>query len=277
MDRRHDARDFREELSSVERESCTYTSKQGDVGMELTPDQKTQYEAEGYTWVRGLISPEELAPVRARLMELLDGEHDWPDTHFQVLDPGAYKNKKGGPVPIGVQRPSKQEEVFRNIADHGNLQAAMAQLLGGPAKRFTDQALIKNKVIDGQSFYHQDSYYWKIKPQLGCNSWIAMDTVGANASALSILPRTHKSWELVEHERYYDEPNFFNQRTGEPFMRWRIPEETVDRSQEVQLPMEPGDAAFFTNYTWHRADPNESGEHIVAYAIAYQLANGSGE
>ena len=96
-----------------------------------------------------------------------------------------------------------------------------------------------------------------------------------DASALAILPKTQQSWELTEHERYFDEPNFYNQRTGEAFMRWRIPEEKVDRSQEVQLPMEPGDAAYFTNYTWHRADPNASGEHKMAYAIAYQLSNDS--
>ena len=243
--------------------------------MELTQDQKTQYEEDGFTLVRGLIPQEELAPVGQRLLELLEGDHEWPDTYFQILEPGKYKNPKGGPVPIGVQRPAKQEEIFRNIADHQNLQAAMSQLLGGPVKRFTDQALIKHKEIDGQSFFHQDSYYWKIKPRLGCNAWIALSTEGENASALAILPKTQQSWELTEHERYFDEPNFYNQRTGEAFMRWRIPEEKVNRSLEVQLPMEPGDAAFFTNYTWHRADPNASGEHKMAYAIAYQLSNGS--
>jgi len=126
--------------------------------MELTQDQKTQYEEDGFTLVRGLIPQEELAPVGQRLLELLEGDHEWPDTYFQILEPGKYKNPKGGPVPIGVQRPAKQEEIFRNIADHQNLQAAMSQLLGGPVKRFTDQALIKHKEIDGQSFFNQDSY-----------------------------------------------------------------------------------------------------------------------
>ena len=58
--------------------------------------------------------------------------------------------------------------------------------------------------------------------------------------------------------------------TGEPFIRWRIPRERVDFTREVVLPMAPGDAAFFTNRTWHRAEPNCSGRHLCAYAIAYQ-------
>ena len=31
------------------------------------------------------------------------------------------------------------------------------------------------------------------------------------------------------------------------------------------------DAAFFTNFTWHRAEPNRTGKDLCAYAIAYVL------
>jgi len=241
------------------------------TAIELSREQLRQYKDEGYTVVRGLISREEAARVRARMMELLEGDHNWPVNHFQVLDPSKYRTAKGGYVAVGVQQPAKAEQVFRDVADHPNLQAAMEQLLGGPVKRFTDQALIKNKEIDGQSFYHQDSYYWHLKPELGCNSWIALDEVGKEAIALGILPGTHRSWALTDHEQYFDEPSFHSASSGEAFKRWRIPLDQVDFSKEVLLPMSPGDAAFFTNYTWHRAEPNRSGQHKCAYAIAYQL------
>lgn len=239
--------------------------------MKLDESKLLQYRRDGYTTVEGLISTAEATGARKRLMEILEGDHDWPDLHFQVLDPGKYRNKRGGFVPIGVQRPARQEAVFREIADHANLQGAMAQLLGGPVKRFTDQALIKHREIDGQSFYHQDSYYWKIEPGRGCNAWIALDEVGVDASALGILPGTQRDWTLVPHEKYFDEPNYCAARTGEAFTRWRIPTEDSDVSGEVVLPMRPGDAAFFSNYTWHRSEVNRSGEHKTAYAIAYQL------
>jgi hypothetical protein len=239
--------------------------------MQLTQDQLRQYKDEGYTVVRGLIPPEEIIAVRVRLMELLAGEHDWPDTYFQILDPSKFRNPKGGFVPLGVQRPAKQEQVFKDMADHPNLQAAMAQLLAGPVERFTDQALIKNKAIRGESFYHQDSEYWHIPPERGANAWIALDEVGREASALAMLPGTHKIWEIVPHEAYYDEPSLHNAQTGQAFKRYRIPFDRIDFSKEVLLPMSPGDAAFFSNYTWHRAEPNLSGSHKAAYAIAYRL------
>ena len=40
--------------------------------------------------MRGLISPEEVRHMRIRFMNLLAGDHDWPDTHFQVLDPSKF-------------------------------------------------------------------------------------------------------------------------------------------------------------------------------------------
>jgi ectoine hydroxylase-related dioxygenase (phytanoyl-CoA dioxygenase family) len=203
-------------------------------------------------------------------MELLDGQHQWPARHFQTLDPAKYKTANGNYLPIGVQEPASQEEVFKRMAYHANLQSAMSQLLGGPVKRFTDQALIKNKTIDGQSFYHQDSYYWHLKPELGCNCWIPLDNVGRGASALAILPGSHKSWTLTPHEQYFDEPSYHTATNGQAFKRFRIPLDQIDFSKEVLLPMAPGDAAFFNNFTWHRAEPNRSGEHICAYAIAYQ-------
>ncbi len=239
--------------------------------MQLTGEQLEQYKTEGYTVVRGLISPEEGSRVRKRLMDLLAGDHDWPDTHFQVMDLSKFRNNEGGFLPIGVQRPAMREEVFKEIADHPNLQSAMEQLLGGPVERFTDQALIKHRAISGQSFFHQDSFYWHLAPEQGCNSWIALDEVGMAGCALAIMPGTQQSWTLIEHEGYYDEPSYHNARSGEAFKRWRIPIAEIDFSGEVLLPMSPGDAAFFTNYTWHRSEPNNSGVHKCAYAIAYQL------
>ena len=33
---------------------------------------------------------------------------------------------------------------------------------------------------------------------------------------------------------------------------------------------QPGDGLIFSNYTWHRSEPNRSGQTHIFYAIAYQ-------
>ena len=63
--------------------------------------------------------------------------------------------------------------------------------------------------------------YWKLRPKVCLNCWIALDA--------------------------------------------------VDDSQEDLISGGPGDAYFFTNYTWHRGEPNLSGVNRAAYAIAYHL------
>jgi hypothetical protein len=238
----------------------------------LTEEQLRQFREDGYALVPGLLPVEELMPVRDRLLQLMVGDHDWPEDHFQVIDPSRFRNPKGGLVPLGVQGPAHREEIFRRIADHPNLRTAMAELLNGPVRRYTDQCIIRNKDIrGGESFFHQDSYYWRIRPEAGCNVWLPLDPVGREAGALAIMPGTQKNWTLEEHEDYYDNPSYHTARNGQAFMRHRIPAAKIDFSREQLLEMQPGDAVFFTNFTWHRAEKNLSDNHLCAYAIAYQL------
>ena len=120
--------------------------------------------------------------------------------------------------------------------------------------------------------WHQDSFYWHIDPQLGCNCWIPMSPVDLDSIALAVMPGSHRGWILIDHESYYDDPPMGHlQANFEPFQRHRIPVDQADPSEEVLLPMEPGDGLFFTNYTWHRSEPNCSGRTSAFYAIAYQV------
>ena len=56
----------------------------------------------------------------------------------------------------------------------------------------------------------------------------------------------------------------------QPFKRHRVPLAQVDFAQEKLIATRPGDGLFFSNYTWHRSEPNRSGQSQAFYAIAYQ-------
>jgi len=243
----------------------------------LNSTQLQQYRDEGYCLVRNLIPQSVTAPVRQRTTAMVENPPGWSKKSWQVLDPQRYQNKAGQPLPSGIQGPAQEESVFKTMADHPNLAAVMNQLLGGKVQRFTDQIGVKHGCIQeeqgGCSFYHQDSYYWHLSPELGCNCWIPMDSAGKNAIALAVIPGSQKPWKLVDHEVYYDDPSLGSLRAGKfrAFTRYRIPFNAVDFSKEVLVPMEPGDGLFFTNYTWHRSEPNRTGQTKLFYAIAYQL------
>ncbi len=104
------------------------------------------------------------------------------------------------------------------------------------------------------------------------------------ASNVCFYFQVHQPYRLADlrindigrmHEQYFDEPSMHSGTTLKPYQRHRIPLERVDDSKEVLFTLAPGDGVFFTNFTWHRAEPNHSGEHKFAYAIAYQLAEGN--
>ena len=243
----------------------------------LNSTQLQQFREDGYCLVRNLIPTAITEPVRQRTLATIEKPPVWFEKSWQALDPQRYQNKDGQPIPASLQLPAEEEAVFKAMADHPNLVGAMSQLLGGDVCRYTDQIGIKHGRIKeeqgGRSFYHQDSYYWHLEPELGCNCWIPMDSVGKDAIALAVLPGTQKRWQLDEHEAYFDDPAAGLLRNGKftAFKRFRIPLKNIDFTNEVLVPMEPGDGLFFTNFTWHRSEPNRTGQTKSFYAIAYQL------
>lgn len=242
----------------------------------LSDEQLRFYHEEGWVLARGLIPRPLLEGPRRAMLALETGEHDWPAENCHFIDPDKVRDGKGNKMPGGLQKPAARDASFKAIADHANLQGAMKQILGHDAiTRFTDQSAIKTRLITtpqgGRSFYHQDSSYWKIDPRQGCNCWIPFDEVGKDAIALAIMPRTHRDWTIIPHELYFDDPAYFGARAVKPFERQRIPDARIDYSKEILVPMAPGDGLFFTNYTWHRSEPNYSGVSKSFYAIAYRV------
>ncbi len=234
-----------------------------------------QYKEEGYTLIRGLVPAEDVAAVRKRTMEVAEGKHSWPTHTFHILDRSKYTWPDGQEIPGSLQGPSKQEDLFKTFCRHPNLVTAMKKLLGGEVEMHTDQIGIKHGFLKekqaGRSYFHQDSKYWRIAPELGCNCWFPLDEAGPEAIALAVMPRSQVGWKLLEHESYYDDPHFTRGGSDLAFKRHRIPEDQIDFSKEILLPMQPGDGLFFTNYTWHRSEPNWSGVTRSFYAIAYKL------
>ena len=246
-------------------------------GENMPTDYINQYRKQGFCLIEGLIPPALMEAAWKRVQEIIDHPPDWPSERFQVLNPTEYCSVSGHPLAQGIQRPSLEESVFAAVAEHSNLGQFMAILLDGEVELFTDQVGVKHGWIQteqgGRSFFHQDSWYWKIEPELGCNCWIPMHKVGVDAIALSVMPGSHTNWVLTKHESYYDDPPMFSgsPKVGyRPFRRHRIPLDQIDSTKEVLVEMSAGDGLFFSNYTWHRSEPNRTGETMAFYAIAYQ-------
>ena len=233
-----------------------------------------QFQRDGYCIVRGLYSVEEVLPVRRRLEDLWEGRHDypWPNDFLASARPED-RNTPGGNYRSGsMQLPAAMETVFHDFAHNPKLVSAMGLLLRGKVRHYTDQTIFKAGALKAErSFYHQDTFYWRLRPKVCINAWVALDRVDRDAIALAFLPGSHQRWRVQFHEEYWDEVRYARGKSGTQYTRRRIPLGAIDERAEILTPGGPGDAFFFTNYTWHRADPNLSGQNKAAYAIAYQL------
>ncbi len=245
--------------------------------MSMTPEAKEQYDREGWCIVRQLLKPALIEAARARIDEIVESPPEWEWKHYQFIDPEAYSRADGGPLPGFLQQPAGEDEAFSEIVRHPQVKMAMEVLLGGKVRLYTDQAGIKHGQIEGEqggcSYYHQDTYYWHREPGIGANIWLPLDKVGPQAIALALKPYSHRGWKVEKHESYYDSPKYGTWDDGkfQPITRHRIPLDKASEGDEVIVELEPGDGVVFTNYTWHRSEPNRTGRTLCFYAIDYEL------
>jgi hypothetical protein len=116
------------------------------------PDHVTEqhiqiFQEDGYCLVKGLIPVDDIVAIRKRVEEIVVSRPDWPEDHFQMIDPAVYRGQSGQALPYAIQRPATHDGAFRTVADHPHLSAAMERLLGAPVKRYTDQCGIKHGVV----------------------------------------------------------------------------------------------------------------------------------
>ena len=240
----------------------------------ISAEEQARFQRDGYCVVRGLYTLEEVKPVRDRLEEFYEGKHTygWPNEHLRSFDSDDRDTAGGNYRSGSLQRPASIEETFHTFAYNPKLIVVMEQLLGGAVKLYTDQTIFKPGAIKaGRSFYHQDGYYWRLKPGACINAWVALDEVDRGTIAMGFMEGSQRDWRIARHEEYWDEVRPSGGKEGQQYKRKRIPLDAVDESKDLLIPGSPGDAFFFSNYTWHRAEPNLSGMNRAAYAIAYQL------
>lgn len=238
---------------------------------------KEGFQRNGYCVIPGLIPAGVIAAVRARALDIAERPRGYPGK-VHVIDPGRYPRPDQPYHLTSLQRTAQHEPSMKAMAEHENLAAAMADLLGGPVRLTTDQLGYKHGFLTeeqgGRSYYHQDAEYWKLPPGVGANCWIPLDAVGPDAITLALMPGSQVGGKIEEHELYSDDPPYGTWDGGfRHYQRRRIPVARIDAKREHVLRLQPGDGVFFGNYTWHRSEPNRSGGTLCFYAIAYQRSD----
>jgi len=244
----------------------------------LTPQQVDFYQTEGYLVLPGLLTPEDLAPVRAAMSEkvseiaadLFQGglitdlrERDPFETRLARLFDGLADTDF---LKYGRGWRDRKPGYFDLMANPKILDA-VESLIGGEI--FSNPVYNARpkvpRVAAGAVPWHQDKSYW---PDANANPvitvWIPLVDATEENGCLRIWPRTHKTRVLSTHAETYSGTGYIEIDNAHlrPLQEKQI--------AEVVLPLGGGGAILFNDRCIHMSTPNNSNAVRWSVDLRYQ-------
>jgi phytanoyl-CoA hydroxylase len=224
--------------------------------LSVDPKAVRQFHDEGYAPVGPILTPDELAGLRAAY-----------DRIFQATEkPSSYRNlgqREGEETSPGavlqIIDMHKLDEAFRRILYKEELLDVAVALMDAPNLRlYHDQALYKPPIHGDVVPWHQDNGYWKLDPPRAASCWIALDDADTENGCMWVIPGSHRAGE-VGHER-----------AGHYIAQLKA---DADESIAVPIPLPAGSAMFHHCRTLHHTKPNQTPRQRRAWVIHYMPAD----
>ncbi len=214
---------------------------------------KEEFDADGYTLVRGLFGADEVEKLR---------------DHYMVLRKrGSYPKDLVG-VEAGSQDPLKQyprmaqmhrwDEVSLQWMIDDRLDEVMTALLGRSPYAVQTMLYFKPPGARGQAL-HQDNFYLKAEPGTCVAAWMALDKVDQANGCLEVIPGSHR-WPILCTEKA---------DTKVSFTDITVPLPVPDAAVPVE--MEAGDVMFFHGALVHGSAPNVTADRFRRALIGHYI------
>jgi hypothetical protein len=218
----------------------------------LDPESLAHFERTGWLAARGFFSAEEVAAISAWTDEML-AMPEVPGRHMVYREDSLLGGERR--VVQRIENFCPYHPGFDALVRGGRLQAAVEQLLGGPACLFKEK--INFKLPGGSGFEpHQDQQAgWTAYAPLFVTALVSIDRATVENGCLELA----------------DAPRFAGLIGDE----WRpLTAEQMASFALVPVPTEPGDALFFDSYVPHASKPNLT---AAARRILYLTYNGTSD
>ncbi len=235
--------------------------------MTLRSEQRASWNERGYFIERGWSQRRVLDAMIRRIVDLarsIDGGNERED--LLVAPETLLAN---APTPEGrvskIFRVMRTEDVFYEWATEPRLLALLADLIGPNVDCFLSQFIFKHPTALGQP-WHQDNFYFRMKPRPQVGVWLACSDATAENGPLWVVPGSH----LEEvHDNVIGDP-----RQGANFGYVEI--QAADTSAEEQILMSAGDLLIFDSHLRHRSTDNVSDGMRAAMVYHYANADSDG-
>ncbi len=227
-----------------------------------TPEQKAQYEQDGFFIVRNVIDRDAAMEVRGVIRN-----------HILTPDNTPRGDQVDPMDPMG-DTPAARAARFRKLGDFciaspliwhtihaGRLMPRIAQyFLGDDVVLKFNSCFLKPARTGSATPWHQDNGLWRDGETEPFNFWMAIDPATRANGCMQFIPGTHR--EPIEvHGLYRDS------------IHGELPRERVEACKARfglrHIELEPGDAVCWHSNLYHYSPPNTSDQGRIAVAGVY--------
>jgi len=114
---------------------------------------------------------------------------------------------------------------------------------------------LKGKAIP----WHQDGYYWPIRPLANCTVWIALDRATVKNGCLRVIKESHKNG-LFNHKTDNSKENALNQA---------LVKESYNENKAINLELEEGEISLHDCFLIHGSNQNKSKHRRAGLVLRY--------
>jgi phytanoyl-CoA hydroxylase len=221
-----------------------------------------RYREEGYLVVHNAFTPEETEAALAGLLDLIAGRQpEFTHIEFEAAAQERLPTLTSEERQDAIRKLmdfTPFEPRLHAIAEHPQLTALLASLLGEPPVRFQDMALLKPPRLGREKPWHQDMAYFDLALQTRVvGVWIALDEATLENGCMHLLAGAHRNGPVVHFQR----------------RDWQICDTEIPGRNCVAVPLEPGGCLFFDGLLPHGTPPNHSSQRRRALQFHYRPAS----
>lgn len=215
--------------------------------------EKEAFRRDGFVFMPGFLSPEEVSEVNARLQKLIrEVVPTMPPEH------AFYENRNDPSTLKQVQTLFTYDPFFHQMMFGSRFEKLASVLLGDAVTGQNMQYFNKPPKIGKPTPAHQDGFYFMLEPNEAVTMWLALEPVDEENGCVRYV-RGSQLRGLRPHGR-----------TGvlgfsQGMTDFGTPD---DLENEVYFPTQPGDLLVHHSLTIHRADGNSS-ENRTRQALGF--------
>ena len=225
------------------------------------------YQRHGFVVAPGFFSAEELEPLQARFVAIVNEDVPAPEGMLVMRDvmvaKGAVEPGSRQEAIAKIQDYQNDEVLFGGYVRHARLLDWIAAFVGPDIKSIHTMLINKPPNVDGRHPLHQDLLYFPFRPadQI-IATWTALEPITRENGCLVVVPGSQKRG-LLKHGNpdweYLNLAYFGAEGVGE-------------HTERQHLEMEPGDTVFFHPLLLHGSGRNRTSGFRRAISAHYASA-----